>query len=60
MIELPEESCSLDVADEGGVTLGRVGRLFGLTRERIRQIEGIAIEKLERRGVTLRVFHDPL
>jgi DNA-directed RNA polymerase sigma subunit (sigma70/sigma32) len=54
--ELPADTCSLDVAKEGGATLGRVGVVFGLTRERIRQIEAIAIRKLEMRGVHLRVF----
>lgn len=33
------ESCSLDVAERGGVTLEEVGEIMNLTRERIRQIE---------------------
>lgn len=33
------ESCALDVADRGGVTLEQVGEIMNLTRERIRQIE---------------------
>ena len=37
-----EESCSLDVADRGGVTLEVVGGLLRLTRERARQIEAKA------------------
>lgn len=57
MAELPDESCSLDVADEGGATLGRVGTVFGLTRERIRQIEVIAIQKIQMRGIHLRIFY---
>jgi DNA-directed RNA polymerase sigma subunit (sigma70/sigma32) len=57
MVELPDESCSLDVADEGGATLGRVGTVFGLTRERIRQIEVIAIQKIQMRGIHLRIFY---
>lgn len=44
------ETCALDVADAGGATLEAVGDISGLTRERIRQIEVSAIEKL-RRGV---------
>ena len=36
--EIPE-SCSLDVADRGPVSLATVGRLMNLTRERVRQIE---------------------
>ena len=38
------ESCVLDVvAKDGALTLEAVGDLLGLTRERIRQIEGIAL-----------------
>jgi hypothetical protein len=33
------ETCALDVADRGGVTLEEVGDLMNLTRERIRQLE---------------------
>lgn len=33
------ESCSLDVAERGGLTLDAVGHVLSLTRERIRQIE---------------------
>lgn len=37
------ETCSLDVAEAGAVTLERVADLLGVTRERIRQIEEEAI-----------------
>jgi hypothetical protein len=50
----PKHSCVLDLADRGGMTLEEVGEVFGLTRERIRQIEGIAFRKLEKRAVSLR------
>ncbi len=33
------ETCTLDVADLGGVTLEKVGEILQVTRERIRQIE---------------------
>lgn len=33
------QSCSLDVAERGGMTLDDVGRLTNLTRERVRQVE---------------------
>jgi len=33
------ETCALDVADRGGVTLEEVGEILNLTRERIRQVE---------------------
>lgn len=32
-------SCSLDVAERGGITLEEVGQIMNLTRERIRQVE---------------------
>jgi len=33
------ESCSLDLADRGGMTLEEIGFVMNLTRERVRQIE---------------------
>jgi len=33
-----EESCALDVADRGALTLEEVGDIMRLTRERIRQV----------------------
>lgn len=41
-----EHSCSLDVADRGGVTLDTAGALFNITRERIRQIEARGLRLL--------------
>jgi hypothetical protein len=41
-------SCSLDVADQGGVTLEEVGELLGLTRERVRQVEVRALLHVRR------------
>ncbi len=41
-----DQTCSLDVADEDGATLFRVGRLINLTRERIRQVEVKALRRL--------------
>lgn len=42
-----KETCALDVAAKGGVTLEEVGSLVGLTRERIRQIAAAALEKVK-------------
>jgi hypothetical protein len=39
-------SCALDVAEDGGVTLDVVGEHLGLTRERARQIELLALGRL--------------
>ncbi len=40
------ESCALDVADRGGETLEKVGELMNITRERVRQIEIDARERI--------------
>jgi hypothetical protein len=49
-IEAMPVTCSLDYADDGGHTLEEVATAFGLTRERIRQIEEVAIRKIKRAG----------
>ncbi len=41
------DSCALDVADRGGITLEEVGVIMNLTRERIRQVEVRGLEKLK-------------
>ena len=43
------ESCALDVADRGGVTLGEIGELLGVTVEGARQIELRALGTVARR-----------
>lgn len=50
-----DETCALDVADEGGATLDRVGQLSNLTRERIRQFESSILER-SRPKLRLRVL----
>jgi hypothetical protein len=44
------ETCSLDVADRGGITLEEVGAILNLTRERIRQVEVRGLLKLKMVG----------
>lgn len=41
------ETCSLDVADRGGITLEDVGEIMNLTRERVRQVETTGLAKLQ-------------
>ena len=40
------ETCALDVADRGGITLEEVGEILNLTRERIRQVEVRGLGKM--------------
>jgi DNA-binding CsgD family transcriptional regulator len=47
--ELPE-TCALDIADRGGITLEEVGEIMNLTRERIRQLETRGLAKLKALG----------
>lgn len=42
-----EETCALDVAERGGVTLEEVGDILNLTRERVRQVEVAGLDKLK-------------
>lgn len=42
------ETCALDVADRGGITLEEVGAIMNLTRERIRQVESRGLYKLRK------------
>lgn len=42
-----KETCALDVADREGLTLEDVGLLLNITRERVRQIEMVALRKLK-------------
>lgn len=48
-IEPPDgNNCALDYAEKGGMTLEEVGAVFGITRERIRQIEEVALRQVRR------------
>jgi hypothetical protein len=41
------ETCALDIADRGGITLEEVGEIMNLTRERVRQVETAGLAKLQ-------------
>jgi hypothetical protein len=41
------ETCALDVADRGGITLEEVGAIMNLTRERVRQVETRGIHHMK-------------
>jgi hypothetical protein len=45
-----DNSCALDVAEQGGITLEEVGEILNLTRERIRQVEVRGLMKLKDAG----------
>lgn len=49
-----KDTCALDVAARGGLTLDEVGVISNLTRERIRQIETRGLLRLRRSGKPLR------
>lgn len=43
----PGESCILDLADQGGMTLEQIAQVYNWTRERVRQIEVSAIMSVQ-------------
>lgn len=40
------DTCALDIADRGGITLEEVAKVINVTRERVRQIEGRGLLRL--------------
>lgn len=44
------ETCSLDLADRGGMTLEEVGAAINVTRERARQVEARGLRRLNEAG----------
>ena len=52
-----DETCVLDVADRGEITLEEVGEIMNLTRERIRMVQLGGLSKLSDQGKHLREYH---
>jgi len=48
-----KETCALDIAERGGITLEDVGAIMNLTRERIRQVEMTGLDKLKQENITI-------
>jgi Sigma-70, region 4 len=46
-LERLPDTCSLDVADRGGVTLEELGRQLNVTRERARQLQSASLARAE-------------
>jgi hypothetical protein len=46
----PDTSCALDIADRGGASLVDLGELSNVTRERVRQIEAMALGRIRHRS----------
>lgn len=53
-----QQTCALDVAERGGLTLEETGMILNVTRERTRQLEVRALISLKRAGARLLVDVD--
>jgi hypothetical protein len=53
-------SCSLDEAEKGGQTLEEIGEIFGVTRERVRQVEAWALQRVLHRAKLRTVGRDDI
>lgn len=50
-IRMRSPSCALDVAEDGEHTLDEIAEYLGLTRERVRQVEEKALQKMSKNRV---------
>jgi hypothetical protein len=58
--QLPQHTCALRVAEQGGATLDEIGEVLNLTRERVRQIETKALLRLRDLSELVRVVDDEI
>ena len=49
---LMSETCILDVVENGEKTLEEVGQILGITRERVRQVEGSSNKRYIKKGIS--------
>jgi hypothetical protein len=57
---LPQHTCALRVAEQGGMTLDEIGEMMNLTRERVRQIETKALLRLRDLSELVKIVDDEL
>ena len=50
LLTMPE-TCLLDVVENGEKTLEEVGTILGITRERVRQLEGLSDKEYIKKGI---------
>lgn len=53
-----KETCVLDVAEEGGVTLERIADILNITRERVRQIINATINRIKNSPRRINILKD--
>lgn len=57
--EEPERpSCSLDVAEQGGLSMEETATILGCSRERVRQIEEKAMRKMRKNRSIVRTYRE--
>ncbi len=47
-LRLPADSCVLDIADRGGTTLEGIGKVMGISRQRVLQLEERALKRAKK------------
>jgi hypothetical protein len=57
-VYLPLASCAIDLANLGPLSLEQIGEQLGLTRERVRQIETLALRKVFGRSLSINKDRD--